>query len=277
MIILYHGGGSPSLEIDDDSRIPEQEDIYRNTCKLLIAREKSLAADILAMNDFQIHRATNDFGDDFWVLKLSKATSQYERWRRLISPEHEQSEEFLSALSDIASVIKEQRFVDEISGKATHIRFIVCVHNATQSEEETLDWRLDYLSRNISNQALFDFDDSEKLQKYGLHFRSKTEIKIYESLVSRGLFVLPLPVAILGKNSIRREPDFVVAYDGKIGVLEIHGEKWHPPETYAKESERRRQMRSLGVTVYEVFDSMRCWNDPEAVVEEFLSAFETGS
>lgn len=276
MIVLYHGGGSPSLKIDDNSDIPEQDDIYRNTCQLLIARGKTLAADILARNDFQTHRATNDFNDDFWVLKLLETTSRYEKWRKLMLAEDEQSEEFRIALSDIASVIKEQCYIDEISGKTTHIRFIVCVHDSTQSDEDT-DWRSEYLSSKSNNQALFDFDDSEKLQKYGLNFRSKTEIKIYESLVSRGLFVLPLPVAVLGKNSIRREPDFVVAYDGKIGVLEIHGEQWHPVETYAKETDRRRHMRHLGISVYEVFDARRCWNDPEGVVEEFLGTFETGS
>jgi hypothetical protein len=277
MIIFYHGGGSTSLIIDEGTHISKEEEILRSTCKLLTARGRTLAADMLVLNNFQIRRATNDFEDDFWVLRITEATDKYEQWRKLIAADTEQGENIRQAFADIASVIKEQRFVDEISGKTTHIRFIVCIHDIQANVEGESDWRLKYLSRNVTNQALFDFDDSQKLQKYELNFRSKTEIKIYESLLSRGLFILPLPIAVMGDNAIKREPDFVVAYDGKIGVLEIHGEKWHPPETYAKESERRRQMRSLGINVYEVFDSKRCWNDPEGVVEEFLSAFETGS
>jgi len=92
-------------------------------------------------------------------------------------------------------------------------------------------------------------------------------------LVKLGLLVFPLPVAVLGKQRIYKEPDFVVCYKGKFGILEIHGDVWHPPQTAAKEHERRREFTQLGINVYEIFDATRCWNEPERVVDDFLKAF----
>ena len=84
---------------------------------------------------------------------------------------------------------------------------------------------------------------------------------------------MPLPVVVMGINEKYKEPDFVVCYKGKVGVLEIHGEQWHPPETAATEHERRREFTKLGVNVYEIFDSKRCWDNPEGVVDDFIQAF----
>ena len=61
--------------------------------------------------------------------------------------------------------------------------------------------------------------------------------------------------------------------EGKCGILEIHGDKWHPPETAAQEHERRREFVNLGVSIFEIFDAERCWKDPDGVVNDFLKAF----
>ena len=85
--------------------------------------------------------------------------------------------------------------------------------------------------------------------------------------------MLPLPLAVLGRRHRYKEPDFVVCHKGRCGVLEIHGDKWHPPETAAEEHERRREFVNLGITIFEIFDAGRCWRDPDGVVDEFLKAF----
>jgi hypothetical protein len=77
----------------------------------------------------------------------------------------------------------------------------------------------------------------------------------------------------MGRIGAYKEPDFVVVHKGKMGILEIHGDKWHPPETAAQEHERRREFTRLGIPIYEIFGAERCWNDPESVVTEFLQAF----
>ena len=240
-----------------------------------MVRGLSKSAEILADNDFNIVAATNFFEDEFYVLKVGKATEGYEFWRKLLLPDSEHKEQFEQVFSDIAEVINEGRYKDKERNERIKIRFVVCEHNINLSDGED-DWRNAYIAsrQGTNNQALFDFEDGNKLTRYGLNFRSKTEIKIYEELVKRELFILPLPVAILGNHSQRREPDFVIAYQGKVGVLEIHGKQWHPPETASQESERRRLMRNLGIAVYEVFDARKCWQQTEAVVDEFLQAFE---
>jgi hypothetical protein len=53
----------------------------------------------------------------------------------------------------------------------------------------------------------------------------------------------------------------------------IAGDKWHPPETAAREHERRRAFAKLGVNVYEIFGADRCFKDSEGVVNDFLLAF----
>ena len=77
----------------------------------------------------------------------------------------------------------------------------------------------------------------------------------------------------MGHRGKYKEPDFVVCYKGKMGILEIHGDKWHPPETAAQEHERRRDFTKLGISIYEIFAADRCYNDPDGVVNDFLRAF----
>jgi hypothetical protein len=126
--------------------------------------------------------------------------------------------------------------------------------------------------RPVSNQAIFTFSDSSKITHAGLNFRSKTETRVFDALIKKGLLVLPLPVAVMGSSKNYKEPDFVICFKGKVGILEIHGDEWHPPETAADEHERRREFTKLGVSVYEIFGADRCWRDPDGVVSDFLQA-----
>ncbi len=81
---------------------------------------------------------------------------------------------------------------------------------------------------------------------------------------------MPLPVAVMGARAKYKEPDFVICHRGKWGILEIHGEEYHPPETAAKEHARRREFQELGVETYEIYDATECYNNPAKVVEQFL-------
>ena len=149
-----------------------------------------------------------------------------------------------------------------IADLGTYIRFVTC----------QLDLSRPPSARPVSNQAPFAFSDSPIVTYEGLNFRSKTEIKVFEALVRKGLLVLPLPVAVMGSSKKYKEPDFVVCFKGKVGILEIHGDKWPPPETAAEEHERRHEFTKQGVGVYEIFGADRCWNDPDGVVSDFIQA-----
>jgi len=166
-----------------------------------------------------------------------------------------------------------RQIAQTISEIGPYVRYISCHLDRSEPPE---NWRSD-LANSIAvlnaNQAIFTFRDSPKIIHEGLSFRSKTEIKLYEALLKKGLLVLPLPLAVLGRRHRYKEPDFVVCHKGRCGVLEIHGDKWHPPETAAEEHERRREFVNLGITIFEIFDAGRCWRDPDGVVDEFLKAF----
>ncbi len=103
----------------------------------------------------------------------------------------------------------------------------------------------------------------------GLRFRSRTEAVLAAALAKAKVLFFPLPAAV--SELIKREPDFLICVDGKWGILEIHGEPFHPPETAAKESDRRRWFVQKGIKVMEFYDATRCYRDPDGVVREFLT------
>ena len=67
-----------------------------------------------------------------------------------------------------------------------------------------------------------------------------------------------------------READFLVIYEGKVGVLEVDGEPFHPPTRAAYDHDIARDYRLQGIRVVERYDAKECYGTPDAVVAEFL-------
>jgi hypothetical protein len=261
MLILYEGKGASEFEITSPFIEGDAlNNILFTVSQLLASRGEQNAVEILKSMEFRLSNGANYFKDDFLVLHASIPVEPYENLRKL-HDKFEWDKDFRKPYNDIASVFEELGF---------NVRFIACTLNISVASG---DWKSYFSFEKINNQALFIFNDSPKLSHKGLNFRSKTEIKIYETLVKKGLLIMPLPVIIMGSEGNKKEPDFVICYKGKVGILEIHGDKWHPPETAAQEHERRRLFTKLGVTVYEIFGAERCWNDPDGVVKDFIQAF----
>ncbi|WP_437728068.1 hypothetical protein [Sorangium sp. So ce861] len=105
----------------------------------------------------------------------------------------------------------------------------------------------------------------------GLHFRSKTEIKIYDALKKRAVLFFANATAVLGGKSEKREPDFLVCEGGKWGILEVMGEQYHPAATAMKDHDRARLFKDYGIVVIEFYEASRCYNRPEEVVDDFLT------
>ena len=104
----------------------------------------------------------------------------------------------------------------------------------------------------------------------GLRFRSKTEMVLAQALTRRGVLYFPLAAAVSGER--KYEPDFVICNgQGKWGILEVHGDDFHPPATAVKEHERGRWFKERGVKLFEVYGASECYNDPDGVVERFLN------
>lgn len=71
------------------------------------------------------------------------------------------------------------------------------------------------------------------------------------------------------RESDKKEPDFLVCDQGRWGVLEVVSKEYHPSPK--RDEERARAFRDFAVGVVAFFDTDRCYNEPEAVIEEFLS------
>lgn len=264
MVIVYHGKGIKEFTFLEPCLLDEElNNTLFTASKLLANRGKDESAQLLANLDFKLTNGTNEFKDKFLVLHTSVPLGKYEQLR--IEFEKVEGFEAYKKLEEpylaIAQVMEELGYF---------VRFIVFDADKAIAPD---DWRSYFNNSTTNNQAIFNFNDSTKISFQGLNFRSKTEIKVYEALLKKGLLVMPLPVVVMGVNEKYKEPDFVICYKGKIGVLEIHGEPYHPPETAAKEHERRREFTKLGVSVYEIFDSERCWQNPDSVVDDFIQAF----
>lgn len=133
-------------------------------------------------------------------------------------------------------------------------------------------------SANTANNQGVKFNFNNKTHTWQrLTFRSKTEIKIAEALDRAEVLFLPNCLARLNTPNGRanKEADFLICYNGKWGILEVDG-PYHTPERRVEEQERERIFRRHGIKVVERFDSSRCYENPDAVVQEFFKMLEIG-
>ena len=130
---------------------------------------------------------------------------------------------------------------------------------------------------NINNQGVQFYSNSTIHTWENLRFRSKTEIKIAEALDRTGVLFVPNSLARLNtaKGRENKEADFLICYNGKWGVLEVDG-PFHTAERRVEEQERERIFKKNGIKVVERFDSERCYNHPDEVVQEFFKMIEIG-
>lgn len=103
----------------------------------------------------------------------------------------------------------------------------------------------------------------------GMIFRSESEVKIAKALDHRGIFFIP-PARVrlnASKDSrMTRELDFVICYERRWGVLEVDG----PFHVAAADAERDQLLRAHGIASIQRFPSLRCFQEPSAVIDEFL-------
>ncbi|MBS1894712.1 MAG: hypothetical protein JST59_25710 [Actinobacteria bacterium] len=108
----------------------------------------------------------------------------------------------------------------------------------------------------------------------GMLFRSKTECRMAAALDRVNVAFWPNCRARLGTvPDLRetRESDFLVLVEGKVGILEVDGDEFHPPESAHEDHARDRAFRQHGIRVVERFSASECWATPDQVVAEFLA------
>jgi very-short-patch-repair endonuclease len=106
-----------------------------------------------------------------------------------------------------------------------------------------------------------------------LRFRSESEVRVARALDQANVMFLPNCRARIGLQANRqnREADFLVCHNGKLGILEVDGEPFHPPSRTAEDHERDRLFKLHGILVVEHFDAGECFENPAGVVARFLN------
>lgn len=147
-----------------------------------------------------------------------------------------------------------------------------------RAEFVTIDsvWRKELLDiargKGVHNQGL-PINDTILKTWNNLRFRSESEVRVARALEGKGVLFLPNTMAGLTTPEGRRnrEADFIIIDRGKIGILEVDGEPFHPPARTVQDHERDRLFRGYGIRLIEHYDATRCYQDAGSVVDEFLT------
>ncbi len=127
-----------------------------------------------------------------------------------------------------------------------------------------------FLDQGAHNQAL---GEGDFYIEHGLKYRSRPELRIARAFDKANVLFLPNCRARLSNQAgqrVNREPDFLVLWKGKWGILEVDGEGYHPSSRTVNDHERDRLFKRYGVRTVEHFDAEHCFKRPDEVVEEFL-------
>jgi hypothetical protein len=137
-----------------------------------------------------------------------------------------------------------------------------------RNEAAEPDWREQVragLESGPSNQGR-PFGTSKVITHSGLNYRSKAEVAIAEKLeMVPELLFFPNSAAVTGK--VQKEPDFLVFYKGRVGILEVSG----PTHTgrLADDSLRDSFFQRQRIFVKH-YTAEKCSGDPGWVVKDFL-------
>lgn len=127
------------------------------------------------------------------------------------------------------------------------------------------------LNQGLVTEKAFARKGKEPIVYNEIKFASKSEIRIAQELEAKGTLFFPLPLAVRHETGNiyedHREVDFLVCLDGTFGILEI---SFHP-DRYEKDKEKDAWFKKSGILCIEHYPAEKCYNQPRAVVEEFLS------
>ncbi|HAX79506.1 MAG TPA: hypothetical protein DCY88_27680 [Cyanobacteria bacterium UBA11372] len=126
------------------------------------------------------------------------------------------------------------------------------------------------LNQGLVTEKVFARNGKEPIIYNEMKFASKSEIRIAQELEASGVLFFPLPLAVRHETGKiyedHREVDFLVCLDGTFGILEI---SFHQ-NRYEKDKEKDAWFKKSGILCIEQYPAEKCYNQPKAVVNEFL-------
>ena len=158
------------------------------------------------------------------------------------------------------------RFFEDLLPPDKSLYGVVVRPKLAEVEEGWRDGVRATMAGKASNQGTA-FGASPRILHNGLYYRSRTEVKVAEALEQvEGLLFFPNSGAM--SHGVHKEPDFLVVYDKKVGILEVDG----PTHTgrAADDSMRDTYFQTHGIFVKH-YPAETCYRQPETVVKSFLS------
>ncbi|NJK66684.1 MAG: pentapeptide repeat-containing protein [Microcoleus sp. SU_5_3] len=112
-------------------------------------------------------------------------------------------------------------------------------------------------------------DSENAIDWNGFRFHSDAQLKIAETLDRTSTLFIPNSQLRLATTDGRQnlEADFLIFHQGKLGMLKIDSESFDRTET---EAETGGVFVDSGVCLVKHYDSTRCSEQPDLVVQEFL-------
>ena len=164
-------------------------------------------------------------------------------------------------------------YAGQPGGSATQHQWAISLDDAAEDIQEIFKT---YRRKSVSLVLRSPKDNQGQnatLEWHGLFFRSPAELKIAEALDDNNILFFPNSRGRVSDRYQQKstiEVDFLIIHQGKVGILEVDGATYHP--SAAKDHQRDRLFMRQGVLCSR-FEATECLNNPQGVVEEFLSLF----
>jgi len=175
---------------------------------------------------------------------------------------------FINDWVGISEVGSDEPYLEMLFNLANDGRDINRLSIKVDTSSITEDWRAQLkgqIEEDASNQGR-PFGDSRIVVHNGLNYRSQSEVEVAKQLErSEDILFFPNAGAVAGK--VPKEPDFLVFYRNKVGVLEVDGPT-HAGRA-ADDSIRDSYFQRQGLFVKH-YPSEKCFSDAEWVVRDFL-------
>lgn len=143
--------------------------------------------------------------------------------------------------------------------------------------EVDLDWRAKLLAEVETGVALNqNVYQQQPIVWRNVRFSSEPEVKIAQALERAGIMYIPNCLVRAGSPNemVSRFPDFLICFDGKWGILEVDGQKYHQGRATEDHERSRIMERHGGIAYLTRFDYQRCMNDPDGVIKDFIEVLK---
>jgi hypothetical protein len=191
-----------------------------------------------------------------------------------------QTHEYLSEFdNDFPTAMPSPFEVIESTIKAFHHDSEISISLKPLVTELRPEWRKDLKDHREHNEAVNHcqkYTENHPVKEHnGAKYRSNAEIRIAKELEKKEVIFFPGNLAKIQIESgkfVQKEPDFLVLYKGKWGMLEIDG-PFHSGKA-AQDHSSDRFFKIHGLKVIERFPEEDVMEDAPQIIEKFLSLIE---